>query len=373
VNPRKDSAKSRNASAARPTAAPAPSAPARAPVPAHPGSEGGELLRDAQDALRQCGTAISKLAEAMPPKFLAAAELLRDCKGMVVVTGIGKAGLIGAKVSATLASTGTRSLFLHPGEAVHGDLGRIYHEDVVLALSFSGATHEMLRLLDPLRSIGARMVAITGAPDSPLGRHADLVLDVGKPVEACPLGLAPTTSTSVMLAIGDALALTVMRMKRFTKEDFARFHPASALGRKLLKVGDLMRKGRESPTVPSGAPILDALQAMTETRAGAVTIVDGEGRAIGFWTDGDLRRTVLNHFDAGPFDLSRHVIDEVMTRKPTTIGAHRLASEAFRLMKERGFDQILVVDERGRAVGLLDVQDRPVDLFDTPEPPAGSS
>jgi len=327
----------------------------------------GRAVLDAESA------AIGAARDRLNDGFVGAVSAVLHCKGRICVTGIGKAGLIGAKVSATLASTGTRSLFLHPGEAVHGDLGRIYHEDVVLALSFSGATHEMLRLLDPLRSIGARMVAITGAPDSPLGRHADLVLDVGKPVEACPLGLAPTTSTSVMLAIGDALALTVMRMKRFTKEDFARFHPAGALGRKLLKVGDLMRKGRESPTVPSGAPILDALQAMTETRAGAVTIVDGEGRAIGFWTDGDLRRTVLNHFDAGPFDLSRHVIDEVMTRKPTTIGAHRLASEAFRLMKERGFDQILVVDERGRAVGLLDVQDRPVDLFDTPEPPAGSS
>jgi len=316
-----------------------------------------DLLDAARDALRQGAGAIAKLAEAMPPKFLAAAEMLRDCKGMVVVTGIGKAGLIAAKVSATLASTGTRSLFVHPGEAVHGDLGRIWHEDVVLALSFSGATHELLRLLEPLRSIGARMVAITGNPESPVGRHADLVLDVGRVVEACPLGLAPTTSTSVMLALGDALALTVMRMKHFSREDFARFHPAGEIGRRLLTVGEVMRKGRFSPTVASTTKLLDAVKAMTETRAGAVTVVDAQGRAVGFYTDGDLRRNVLQHFDDGPFDLSRHTIDEVMTKQPITIGPDRLASEALHLMKERQLDQILVVDAAGRPVGLLDVQD----------------
>jgi len=351
VSPRKGTAKSRAATAA------AKPAHVRRPEPAPAPAGTNDLLRDAQDAVRQCGAAIAKLADAMPPKFLAAAGMLRDCKGMVVVTGIGKAGLIGAKVSATLASTGTRSLFVHPGEAVHGDLGRIYHEDVVLALSFSGATQEMLRLLEPLRSIGARMVAITGQPESPLGRHADLVLDVGKVVEACPLGLAPTTSTSVMLAIGDALALTVMRMKNFSREDFARFHPAGALGRRLLTVAEVMRKGRDSPTVTSGTKLLDAVKAMTETRAGAVTVVDAGGRAVGFYTDGDLRRNVLQHFGSGPFDLSKHTIDEVMTRRPTTIGPGHLASEALHLMKERQFDQILVVDAQGRPVGLLDVQD----------------
>jgi arabinose-5-phosphate isomerase len=359
VSPRKGSAKSRTATAAA--------------KPAHAPAASGDLLRDAQDAVRQAAAAIGRLADALPPKFLAAAEMLRDCKGMVVVTGMGKAGLIGEKVSATLASTGTRSMFLHPADAVHGDLGRIYHEDVVLAFSASGATQEMLRLLDPLRSIGARLIVITGQSDSPLGRHADLVMSVGKVVEACPLGLAPTTSTSVMLAIGDALALTVMRMKKFTRDDFARFHPAGSLGIKLLKVGDLMRKGSANPTVASGATVHDALGVMTVTKAGAVAIVDAGGRVVGLFTDGDFRRLAQQRRGDGPFDPWKHAIDEVMTRDPTTIGATHLASEAFRLMKDHQFDQIVVVDDQGRPVGLLDVQDRPVGLLDEPEPPVGQT
>ena len=215
----------------------------------------------------------------------------------------------------------------------------------------------MLRLLDPLRSIGARMVVVTGHPASPLGRHADVVLDVGKVVEACPLGLAPTTSTSVMLAIGDALALTVMRMKKFTHEDFARFHPAGSLGIKLLKVGDLMRKGSANPTVASGATVHAALEVMTTTKAGAVAVVDAAGRVVGLFTDGDFRRLALERHGDAPFDPERSAIDAVMTRRPTTIGPGHLASEALHLMKERQFDQILVVDADGRPVGLLDVQD----------------
>jgi arabinose-5-phosphate isomerase len=347
VSARKSSPKSKQGAAAK---------PARV-VESDGAPQPDELLAAARDALSQGARAIAALADQLPKSFLAAAELLRDCKGMVVVTGIGKAGLIGAKVSATLAATGRRSLFVHPSEAVHGDLGRIYHQDVVLALSFSGATHEVVRLLEPLRSIGAKLVAVTGHPQSPLGRHADLVLDIGRVVEACPLGLAPTTSTSVMLALCDALALTVMRMNRFSREDFARFHPAGELGRKLLTVGEVMRKGRFSPTVASGTKLLDAVRAMTETRAGAVTVVDASGRAVGFYTDGDLRRNLLQHANDGALDLARRTIDEVMTRRPTTIGPGHLASEALHLMKERQFDQILVVDEQGRPVGLLDVQD----------------
>jgi arabinose-5-phosphate isomerase len=362
VSARKSSPKSTKGAAAKPVRAPAPSAPpppsGAPPLAERDGTPSHEeLLTAARDALHQGARAIAALAESLPKSFLAAAELLRDCRGMVVVTGIGKAGLIGAKVSATLAATGRRSLFVHPSEAVHGDLGRIYHEDVVLALSFSGATHEVIRLLEPLRSIGAKLIAVTGNPQSPLGRHADLVLDVGRVVEACPLGLAPTTSTSVMLALCDALALTVMRMNRFSREDFARFHPAGELGRKLLTVGEVMRKGRFNPTVQSGTKLLDAVEAMTETRAGAVTVVDAGGRAVGFYTDGDLRRNLLQHQADGAFDLARRTIDEVMTRRPTTIGPNHLASEALHLMKERQFDQILVVDEHGRPVGLLDVQD----------------
>ena len=366
MSARKPSSKSKPGAAAKPARAPTPAptrgaSPATSTVPPLADRDGApqpdELLAAARDALSQGARAIAALADQLPKSFLAAAELLRDCKGMVVVTGIGKAGLIGAKVSATLAATGRRSLFVHPSEAVHGDLGRIYHEDVVLALSFSGATHEVIRLLEPLRSIGAKLIAVTGNPQSPLGRHADLVLDVGRVVEACPLGLAPTTSTSVMLALCDALALTVMRMNRFSREDFARFHPAGELGRKLLTVGEVMRKGRFSPTVASGTKLLDAVRAMTETRAGAVTVVDASGRAVGFYTDGDLRRNLLQRADGRALDLAHSTIDEVMTRRPTTIGPGHLASEALHLMKERQFDQILVVDADGRPVGLLDVQD----------------
>ncbi|MBL8842004.1 MAG: KpsF/GutQ family sugar-phosphate isomerase [Planctomycetes bacterium] len=315
------------------------------------------LLRAARDVLEQEARAIARLAEQLGAPFLSAVELLRGCRGMVVVTGMGKAGLVGAKVSATLASTGTRSHFLHPAEAAHGDLGRLDEQDLVLALSFSGTTDEVVRLLEPIRRIGARLIALTGHPESPLGRHADLVLDVGKVVEACPLGLAPTTSTSVMLALGDALALTVMRLRNFSPEDFARFHPAGALGRKLLTVGEVMRRGRDAPEVASGTSLFAAVTAMTATRAGAVTVVDGGGRAIGFYTDGDLRRNVVQWSGGGAVDLAKHTIDEVMTRSPKTIGPSHLATEALHVMKERQFDQILVVTDDGRPAGLLDVQD----------------
>jgi arabinose-5-phosphate isomerase len=315
------------------------------------------LLRTARDVLQQEARAIAGLAEQLGPPFLAAAEMVRSCRGMVVVTGMGKAGLVGAKLSATFASTGTRSHFLHPAEAAHGDLGRLDEQDVVLALSFSGTTDEVVRLVEPIRRIGARLVALTGHPESPLGRHADLVLDVGKVVEACPLGLAPTTSTSVMLALGDALALTVMRQRNFAPEDFARFHPAGAIGRKLLTVGEVMRKGRDAPLVARGTRLLDALQAMTATRAGAVTVVDGDGRVIGFYTDGDLRRNLLQRSSQGTVDLAGPTIDDVMTRSPKTIGPGHLATEALHLMKERQLDQLPVVDDDGKPAGLLDVQD----------------
>jgi arabinose-5-phosphate isomerase len=324
---------------------------------AEPSSSNDDLLRSARDVLQQEASAISRLAEQLGPPFLAAAELLRNCRGMVAVTGMGKAGQIGAKVSATLASTGTRSHFVHPAEAAHGDLGRIDEQDVVLALSFSGTTEEVVRLLEPIRRIGAKLVAVTGHPESPLGKHADFVIDIGKVVEACPLGLAPTTSTSVMLALGDALALTVMRMKHFSSEDFARYHPAGEIGRRLITVAEVMRRGRDAPTVKSGAKLLDAVKAMTDTRAGAVTVVDGDGRAIGFYTDGDLRRNLLQRGARGSFDLTRSTIDEVMTRQPITIDPGHLATEALHRMKQRQLDQILVVDKDGRPVGLLDVQD----------------
>ncbi len=321
---------------------------------AKPQKSPSELLEAARDVLRQEAEAIRHLADLLGEPFEQAVHLLRRCSGMVVVTGMGKAGLIGAKTSATFASTGTRSLFLHPAEAVHGDLGRIYHEDVVLALSRSGTTEEVVRLLPPLKRVGTPLIAITSNGESPLARHADLCLNIGPVVEACPLGLAPTTSTSVMLALGDALAVSAMHLRKFSKEEFARFHPAGDLGRRLLKVSEVMREGDQSPTVSSGASVQQALQAMTDTRAGAVAVIDPEGRAVGFFTDGDLRRYLL--VEEGEFEVGRP-IDEFMTRSPITIGPDQLATEAVHLMKQKQLDQVPVVDDERRLVGLLDVQD----------------
>ncbi len=319
------------------------------------GPSPSDLLCHARAVLVHASTAIQRLSETLGSPFLSAVELVHQCKAMVVVTGMGKSGLIASKISATLASTGTRSLFLHPAEAAHGDLGRIYFEDVVIALSRGGTTQEVLRLLQPIKRLNARLIAITAVPDSPLGRHADICLDIGNVTEACPLGLSPTTSTSVMLALGDALALSVMKLRDFSHEEFALFHPAGELGRKLLTVREVMRQGRFNPLVPSGSALPKALDAMTETRAGAVTIVDAQGRAIGFFTDGDLRRCLLTSQPA--LSIDRVKVDEWMTKNPCSIGPDQLASEAVHLMKERQFDQILVVDPNRHPLGLLDVQD----------------
>jgi arabinose-5-phosphate isomerase len=313
------------------------------------------LLRYARDVLQQESEAIRLLADQLGDEFLAAVEIIRNCRGMVVVTGMGKSGLIAGKISATLASTGTRSLHLHPAEAVHGDLGRIYHEDVVLALSQSGTTEEVVRLLPAIKRIGAGLIAVTAEPESPLAQHSDLCLPMGDVVEACPLGLAPTTSTSAMLALGDALALTVMILKNVSREDFAQFHPAGALGRRLLSVREVMRQGQENPTVSSGTALTESLRAMTETRAGAVSIVNQDGALVGFFTDGDLRRLLLS--PAPGFALENCSIDDVMTRDPRSIGPDHLAHEALRLMKEHQLDQLPVVEDGRRPLGLLDVQD----------------
>jgi len=314
-----------------------------------------DLLTHARRVLELESAAIQRLSQTLGTAFQKAVDLILGCRGMVVVTGMGKAGLVGAKVSATLASTGTRSCFLHPADAAHGDLGRVYHEDVVLVLSRSGTTEEVARLLTPLKRLGTQLIAVTSYPESALGRHAEVCLDIGPVVEACPLGLAPTTSTSVMLALGDALAVTVMQARNFSKEEFARFHPAGDLGRRLLRVREVMRQGKDNPTVQHGATLKSALQAMTETRAGAVTVLDAEQRVVGFYTDGDLRRNLLQGPDR-TFALERP-IEDFMTRDPVSIGPDELASAAVHAMMSRQLDQILVVDGERRLLGLLDVQD----------------
>lgn len=318
-----------------------------------------ERLAHAREVIRVEARAISNLEPRLDGSFCRAVDLLVGCQGVVVVTGMGKAGLIGQKVSATLASTGTPSIFLHPAEALHGDLGRIRARDVVLALSNSGETVELKHLVPAARKIGARLIAVTGIAESSLGRLADVVLDMGPIDEACPLGLAPTASTSALLALGDALAMVVSKERLFSREEYALYHPAGALGRKLMRVGEVMRQGRELPLCSSGTPLGRVLDVMDGTpgRPGAALITDEDGRLVGIFTDGDLRRLVkqrgaLRHEDP---------IDAFMGKNPKCVLPLELVQVVERMMREHRVDQMPVIDESRRPVGLVDVQD----LLDT--------
>jgi arabinose-5-phosphate isomerase len=298
--------------------------------------------------------AIRKVRESLGPTFEQAVSLILGCTGRIVVTGMGKAGIVGEKVSATLASTGTPSHSLHPADAYHGDLGRVVKDDVVLILSNSGETEEVVRLLPLLRKVGAKIVAITGSAASTLAKHGDVVLCMGEIDEACPNGLAPTASTTAMLALGDALAMVVAKSRNFTAEEYAANHPGGSLGRRLLKVSEIMRSGDAITVVPTAVTVLDALLRMNRTkgRPGAASIVDEAGRLVGIVTDGDLVR----HLEKGPGFLSQPV-SEVMGRRPKRIGLDRLATEGLQLLRDHKVDQLAVVDANERPVGLLDIQD----------------
>jgi arabinose-5-phosphate isomerase len=286
--------------------------------------------------------------------FADTVRAILGCKGRVVVTGMGKPGFVAQKISATLASTGIPSYFVHPAEAAHGDLGRIARHDVVLALSNSGETEEILRLLPALKKIGARVVAITKDRVNPLARGADLVVPIGNVDEACPMKLAPTASTAVLLAVGDALAMTVLANRKFDKEEYALFHPGGKLGRGLMKVGELMRGGDANPVVRESAPLHEAVAVMTETpgRPGAACVVDSAGKLVGIFTDGDLRRLV----EHGQTDFTEPVAT-AMGRNPRTVRPDALVVDAARVLRQGRIDQVPVVDGEGRPVGLLDVQD----------------
>jgi arabinose-5-phosphate isomerase len=268
---------------------------------------------------------------------------------------MGKAGFIAQKVSATLASTGTPSIFLHPAEAIHGDLGRVDPGDLLLAFSKSGETQELLVMLPHVKNVGVPIVAVTQDARSTLGRHADLVLELGRIDEAGPHGRAPSASTTAMLALGDALALMVQEGRRFGPEDFARFHPGGDLGRRRMKVRELMRTGDRSPVVRAGATVMQAIEVMTRTpgRPGATSVVDADGKLLGFFTDGDLRRLI----EQGLADPRQRRIDDAMTRNPRAIDPDTFALEALALLHQRAIDQMPVVDGDGRLLGLLDVQD----------------
>ncbi len=322
------------------------------------GAHRGDRLARAAEVIRLEAQTIAGLIERLDGRFDEAVERLLACRGLVVVTGMGKAGLVGAKVSATLASTGTPSIALHPVEAMHGDLGRIRPDDVVLVLSNSGQTDELKELLPHVRRIGAAIVTITGDTDSSIAKLSDCVLDLGRVDEACPLGLAPTASTSAMMALGDALAMVVLAERGFSREDYARYHPSGSLGRRLMRVHEIMRTGKELPLVPLGTSVVDVILIMSRTtgRPGAALIVDREQRLAGIFTDGDLRRLL----ERGIAQLEQPV-DAFMGRAPKTIDAQAFVDDAERLLREHKIDQIAVVDPAGKAVGLVDVQD----LLDT--------
>ncbi len=311
------------------------------------------IRRRAREVLRIEAEAVRRLAPRINASFERAVDLVAACRGRIVVTGMGKAGLIGQKISATLASTGSPSHWVHPAEATHGDLGRITKHDVLLALSNSGETEELTRLLPVIKRIGARLVAMTGNPRSALAKHSDVALDVSVRKEACTLNLAPTSSTTAMLAMGDALAVVVAERKKFREADFALLHPGGQLGRRLLlRVRDLMRTGRDHPIVRERQRIREVLLAVTRARAGCASVVDARGRLVGIFTDGDLRR----HLHLGSQLLSQRVCD-VMTRRPKATGPDRLVAEAQQVLREHKIDELPVVDARRRPVGLLDIQD----------------
>ena len=310
-------------------------------------------LELAKTVLRREAQALEFLAQTIDDTFLKAVQLLLHCQGRVVVSGVGKSGHIGCKVAATFASTGTPSFFVHAGEAAHGDLGMITRNDVVLAISNSGTTAELLTIVPTIKREGAKLIAMTSAPDSALARYADIHLDVGVRQEACPLGLAPTTSTTATLALAAALAVACLQAKGFSADDFARSHPGGALGRRLLiHVADIMRTGQAVPSVTTTATVLEAVREITAKRIGMTAIVDENNTLKGIFTEGDLRRLIERVGDI------RHVcIADVMTPNPKTIAKEALAAEAAHILDKSLCNQLLIVDTDQRLIGALHLHD----------------
>jgi arabinose-5-phosphate isomerase len=313
-----------------------------------------DIIDHAREVIRAEAEAIAQLAGRLNGAFARAVEMVLSCPGRVVVTGMGKPGFIAQKISATLSSTGTPSLYLHPAEALHGDLGRLVAGDLVLALSNSGETDEIVRLLPAIRRLGAPIIAMTSGLRNSLADGADVVLEIGPVPEACPLGLAPTASTVALLAMGDALAMAVQHRRGFSPEQFASLHPGGTLGRQLLRVREVMRSGKRNPVVRWDASLQETAAVMTRTegRPGAASVIDSSGKLVGIFTDGDLRRLVQE----GAVDFSQPV-SAVMGKSPRTVGPEDLAQDAADMLRNAQVDQLPVVDRAGRPVGLLDVQD----------------
>lgn len=312
-----------------------------------------KTIKAAKKVLEIEQNAIGALSKRIDKNFIKAVDTIFFSTGRVVVTGMGKPGFIGRKISATLASTGTPSLFMHPAEAIHGDIGMVLRDDVVLAISNSGETEEIVRLIPMVKRIGSKMICLTGNKRSVLAKNCDCVLDVEVDREACPMGLAPTASTTAALAMGDALAVALLERRKFKKEDYALLHPGGALGKKLLlKAKDVMRTGKNNPALRENTKVKEVLISITKSHSGAASIIDKSRKLIGIFTDGDLRRAFEKDLTA-----LEEPVSVFMTRKPKTIVEDQLAAEALRMMKDSEIDELPVVDSRGKCAGMLDIQD----------------
>jgi arabinose-5-phosphate isomerase len=303
--------------------------------------------------LRIEAEALGEMLQRLDARFDQAVELLLACKGRVVVSGMGKSGLIGRKIAATFSSTGTPAAFLHPAEAIHGDLGMLMRDDVVLAVSYGGETDEIIALLETIKRLGLRMVTLTGHPRSTIAAASDVVLDVSVKEEACSLNLAPTASTTVTMAMGDALAVALLDRRGFSPGDFAALHPGGRLGKKLLRVENLMHAGEAMPRVTATAKMPDVIYEMSKKGLGMTTVVDADGRLAGILTDGDLRR-LMQQRGAATLDL---VVGDCVTKNPQTIAPGELAGSALRMMEERKITSLVVVDTERRPVGVVHLHD----------------
>lgn len=313
---------------------------------------GHPSIIEARRVLEVEAAAIQGLVQRLDQNFIDAVELMRVCTGRVVTVGMGKSGIICKKISATLASTGTPSFFLHPAEAIHGDLGMIVPGDVVLALSNSGETEEVVRLVDSIKRLGAKLVSITGNPASTLAKHSDLHVSAAISREACPLGLAPTASTTATLALGDALAMALLIAKGFREEDFAILHPGGKLGKRFLRVRDLMHSGDDVPSVPRSAAMGDVIYEMSRKGFGITAVVDADSRLVGVISDGDLRRLLERSAD-----VMHRTAGESMKENPVTIESDQLASAALQIMESRKITSIFSTDELGRVAGIVHLHD----------------
>lgn len=312
-----------------------------------------EIIRIGQEVLEIESRAVAALAPKLGPGFAQAVDLLAQSKSRVIVTGMGKSGLIGRKIAATLASCGTPAIYVHPGEAGHGDLGMILKDDVILAITYSGETREIVELLDFIKRIGIKLIAITGNPHSKIARHSEVVLDASVEREAEPAGVVPSASTAAALALGDALAIALMKKKGFNERDFVQFHPRGHLGRKLLRVETLMHTGDEVPVVRDNASMAEVVEMITKKKKGMTCVVDAEGRLVGVITDGDLRRMLEKFGEA----TLRKAASEGMTRDPVVISKDELATKALNLLEARKITALVVKGEDGRVEGVIHLHD----------------